>query len=204
MSKRKDPPSVVARLGEGLADASRDFGALCDEMDQATDETAFKALVAAVAEQRSLVEDKIDRFVYFREAVLDHVERWKKRAAKLREDAAKLKLMMERIDAKLVERIDADPEKPWTGKEWRLRAQTNGQASLVITLATERGDPAVADVSVTNVIDNETSLNVDEKFLSVVSYTVLDRKAVRAALDAGETLPWARLERGRHLRKAEV
>lgn len=205
MVRRKETaPVALARYGEALADASRDFAVLCDRLDATEDDAQFKALMSEFASVQDVVENRIDRFAAMREIVLGQVERDKKRAAQIRERAKRLESMMDRADAAVLERIAADPDKPWSGGERKLCRQANGQAALVVALATDNGESAVKDVNVADVVDSDTSLAIDDRFIEVRSYAVLNRKAVRAALEAGEELPWAKLARGHHLRVREV
>lgn len=200
-SKRKAEKAIV-EFGEDVQEAARDFALVCAQLDQADDDDKFETLATEFAAARAVVEGRIERFAELRRLLRDKATEDRALAKALTARAARVDALIHRVDQALCQRIQADPENPtWAGERKRLSVQANGGVeALVVTLAAKSGTPATRKVTLPNVLDAETSLDLEDRFVETVTYTVLNKEAVREALEAGEKLGWARLERGVQLR----
>lgn len=91
--------------------------------------------------------------------------------------------------------IEADPDLPWTDAYGqRVYVANNSAPSLNITLS-------LGDKTVANIVSEDDMEKLElGPWVKQVSFLVIDTDRVRQALAGGLTIPWATLQRGRHVR----
>lgn len=110
------------------------------------------------------------------------------------ERARQLKSALEAFKAEAVKARAAYPNLPWTDTYGaRLSLCNNSSASLV-------HDLPLSDMTARGVLEQEDVDRLPAKYVKIVSYLTLNAAAVKEDLKAGVQLPWARLERGQHVR----
>ena len=99
----------------------------------------------------------------------------------------------EELKAAAMAAIDENPDLPWTDTYGQTVTVANNSApSLSMSLS-------LVDKTVRNVVD-ETDTERLGPYVKMVSFLVIDTDRVRLALSQGIPIPWATLERGRHIR----
>ena len=112
-----------------------------------------------------------------------------------REAAERAECLKERIRESTMLTMQTLPDYKFIGSMGKLAVQANSSASLICDLK-------LGERSIRNLIepDSPEFHLVPQKYLKEVTVYQLDTEALRADLAAGEEHPWARLERGSHLR----
>ncbi len=101
--------------------------------------------------------------------------------------------------------LEAHPDVPFKGSLGSLRVQKNPEALRVDHEARDgetAAEISIRDVTVRGVI-HDRLFDLDPSlrgYAKEVTFTVLDREKLKGDLQAGLKLPWARLERGTHIR----
>ncbi|HET8687584.1 MAG TPA: hypothetical protein VFM18_13110 [Methanosarcina sp.] len=153
-------------------------------------------LRVAVERGRDVLSLEVDRFVKYLnylDLAIQHAEKvqdqWRSRVKALK----RLQIYMEESALLTVKSF---PEIQFSGEVSALRAQKNSKASLKLGFETKSHN-------VSNVVDATDIAfhGIEERFYRPITVYQLDTEAVREALADGETLDWAKLECGYHLRK---
>ena len=190
MAAKSTAVSVIPKIP--LDEAALILRELCEAIDNGLDLDA--ALLERFADAKLDVSNAVDRRIFFFAKIDEELaaaravrEAWK---AKMQEWDAKvqqLKTLEDRIWAATKAVVEGNPELPYQGQYGKLAVQKNGG---VVPLTTEF-DTLDADTIAT--------FGIEARFYKV-GYS-MDNAAIRAALEAGEDLPWARLGvRGTSLR----
>lgn len=103
---------------------------------------------------------------------------------------------LKELKAEALRSMEESPDLPWRDSyKQKLSLCNNSQPSLKTLYDDELGSK-----SVTNILDASHLDVIPERYQTAVSFIVLNTAAIREDLAAGKELPWAKLERGRHVR----
>jgi hypothetical protein len=160
---------------------------LCDRLDAGEEPDA--ALVAVFNETKLEHADAVDRRIAFIKFVEGSIEGAKAAAREWDFQAKRLESLLAAMKERTKEILEAFPDLPYSGSLGKLAVQANGgKTPLELTFGDRELTP-----------DLIAMFDVPPEFVKV-TYT-LNTDAVRAALEEGVELPWAKLgDRGRHLR----
>lgn len=169
-----------------MAFAAAILSELCDRLDEGADPT--DALCAVFQETKLDLADAVDRRVAFDTWIQGAIKTAKEARDVYAERARKLTAAHEAFKKNTQDIIQAHPDLPYQGSLGRLAVQASAP-SLKLAFGGKDLTPDMIQM-----------FGIDEKYVkSEIVYT-LDTAAVKAALQSGETIPWATLETGSHLR----
>lgn len=109
----------------------------------------------------------------------------------------KLKGIQESLKNEAKEAMELHPDLPWQDSMGRkLSLVNNSQASLKLSFDLKETR------TFTGLVHHDTikMFDIPAKYIATAVVTILDSQAIKADLAAGVTLPWAELERGKHVR----
>lgn len=196
------PPSAVKAMAVSTSRAMQLAAGFMTSMDEASPEEFAQALTRTTQALCGMRQE-IDLFGATRNRLEAIAEEARAKAKWLTERARAIESMIEAADAQLISEVSAQPEMPLAGEAYRLKVVNNGgKESLDIKLARDDGtNPVREKVYLSNVIDKEFAFvaELPKEFLIEETYVRLNTDAIRAALDAGQKLAWAKLERGQRL-----
>lgn len=166
-------------------------------------------MMAEIDDSEEITDEQIDRFLGLRLEREVKIDGWIKYKTACKFFAAQIKEYRDRfqenyktaqnLEKRVNERIKWHMENDRTGMAFSgkemggLRLQNNGRASLKI-------DVPLEDVTVYAALADQTYRDKVRKYLKDVTIKVIDKKLIRADLEAGEEIEWARLEKGKHVR----
>jgi hypothetical protein len=168
------PPNVPMAWAAGM------FAALCERIDAAQDITP--ALIEAFEDQRLTLAEAVDRRIVVDKLFKGAVAQAKATRDEWTKRYGELEAAHERFKERTKEVVASRPDIPFEGTIGRIAIQRNSSAKLVFT------DP------------NTRPQDVPGRFTRVTVTEEIDEAAIRAALEAGEELTFARLETGTHVR----
>lgn len=175
-----------------LAWASQTLHTLMDAIDNASEIDG--ALTQAFADASTDVALAIDR----RQAVIAMTRSYCELARSHKKDLDAQIKVLERIEEKITqstkEAIEAAPGvvfKNSVGKKVSIARSSTPALTTTLNLG---------KTSVSNTLSTEDLMRVDKRFWSVVSFHQLNTSELKRALESGETVSWASLEYGSHLR----
>lgn len=180
--------NLVVKAKMPLRWAATLLASLCDQVDHSPE--IDQALVQAIEAGVTHLAEAIDR----RKALMWAIEGNLKMARGVRAEmdayVQKLKAIQERVKKTTKEAMLENPDLPWqdtVGQKLTL-AKTGGKLKLIFDVKEKR--------EFTNLIDPETirMFDIPTRYLTSVYVETLNTKAVKAALKAGEALPWAEIE----------
>lgn len=174
-----------------LAEAAETFAIVCNAIDEGNlDET----IVAIFNQTRLDLATAVDRRVCFLNFCTSSMQAAKETRNAWAERARQLEALEERIKVLTIDQIKSSGLEQAKGDLGRLCIQNNPEALSL--------DFDLHDMMVNRVIDPifiEVNA-VPDKYLKKIAAYQLDTKQIKEDLQAGETLPWAKLTRGQHLR----
>lgn len=185
--------------------AASELDALMDRIDQELEHAPASllggpnpidtALVPFLESKRLELAEAVDRRIYFFQYLEDQIERGTKNREQWASYVKRLKDLYDRIEAKTIETMQLHPDLNYKGEAGQLKVQLNGAAKLVTSLL-------LTNKSVSNIVDLEQirEAGVPDGYLESITYLVLNKEKVIADLKNGLQLPWARLEKGNHLK----
>ena len=178
--------AVLSRPKVPLAWANRMFAELCERLDSGEDVTA--ALETVCKETRLARAEAIDRRLTFHDIVLAERARLAAVRDAYADEVRRADRVIEAFKADTKAILAETPDLPFKG--------TLGAISL------QKSPPAVEIDLGGKDLTPETIefFGIDERFVVVRTTYSLDTAAVKDALKAGETLAWARLTQGEHVR----
>lgn len=188
MAKAKTPkaPMVIARRFTLVSSAISDMARAIDSGEVQIQPATIDTFKTLKLDLRQGVDDTIEG--------LNHIDGMLEQARAAREfwnqRVQKLKTVQELARKTVLDTLKAKPNIPYTGLLGELAIQKNG-GKLPLTV-----DLLVDDRSFSNVLRDGDAFEhgIDEEFIDRVVISRLNRDAVRAHLEAGGTLKWARLE----------
>lgn len=176
-----------------LAHYATEVELICQEID-AVDGPIPPELVARFAAAQGELVGKVDRFIGFLDALKSRVALLKEH----RDRATKAIRAAEGFERGLKEYVrttmQAMPGIPYKGETGAFRLQRN-PPSLKIDFP--RDDKTIYQAVDPVMLTLEPTL---ADYVKTVTAYVIDTEKLKAALDAGEKIPWARIEQGVHLR----
>ncbi len=163
-------------------------------LDELAD-TEVPLIMQSVADDAKLeLSDKVDRWGQFlRRLDLEYKEAEEMtRAFRVKRESLKTKL--EKSKEWLKSMMEAAPTVPYKGKTATLKLQNNGGKKALDLLFT------LGEKTVTNIVDHFSIDLIPDEYLKPVSFYTLDTEKLRADLDAGKELAFAKLVQGKHVR----
>ncbi len=167
-----------------LDEAALILAQLCDAIDNGAEIDAL--LAAQFADAKLDVANAVDRRIFFFQKIEEELEAARARRASYQKVVAmwdakvqQLKALEDRVWRATKEIVEASPDLPYQGQYGKLAIQKNGGV-LPLTTDFEALDA-----------DTISLFGIEPRFYRT-TYS-LDNPAIRAALEAGEDLPWARL-----------
>lgn len=180
-------------VGETVMGAANLLQALCERVDDAED--LDRALIEAFSATRIGLAEGVNAAKALNSEcdarvlqINEHIER-----------LVAYRDTVKKVQASLKDRLkEAMIESGWTSLSDLLGRKV---VSLVQnSISALKLDFEVRAKTVPYVLDSRAIEAISPKYVKTVSYLVLDTEAVRSALEAGETLHWAWLEKGSHVR----
>lgn len=160
-----------------------------------TDAELNDALAETFAESRLDLAASIDRRIMFMDLAQDRIQTLKRLKMEFSEAAKRMETALERVKDNTLATMEMYPDLPYRGELGKLKAQNNSSPRTVVELFTQ-------NYQVSNVVDaNDIHKHkIDERFFETKSYYCLVIDEIKKALESGEKIEWARLERGKHVR----
>lgn len=179
---------VAAPVKVPMAWAATALAALCERIDNGEDP---HAVAAEFASTELALADAVDRRIAMIRFVEGAIEGAKAARDAYAADAQRLTDLLTSMKDRTKDIVQANPDLPYSGTLGRFTVQKNGgHAPLKLTF----GDREVSKTEL-------DLFEVPERFVGSKVVFWIRTDEVRAALAAGEKLPWAELEeRGHHLR----
>lgn len=159
---------------------------MCDAIDAGAEPS--DVLVQVFHDRKLELRDAVDRRIAFFQVVKGQIDAAKAARNAYAEQAKRLEALLEAMKARTKEIIEEHPDLPYEGDLGKLCVQ--------------KSPPAVKVMFEDRTLDKETIdlFGISERFIRTKVTYELDTKAVKAAIEAGEDIPWARIEQGTHLR----
>ncbi len=172
-----------------LYEASRILAELCTRLDNGDDE--LLSVIEIFNDAKLSVAEAIDRRKAVAVALKSYIAAGVQAKQDLTRQIDKLARALQALKDSTKVIIEMRPDIPYRDSFGsKLSVAKNGTAALITTV-----DPRTKSIS--NVVDAD---KVPVEYLNVVSYFQLNTEKVRADLEAGVELTWARLEQGTQLR----
>lgn len=165
--------------------------ALNDELEVLSDDKVDEFL--ALKKER---EEKIDGWIAYHDHVKYLVEELKERKERFVKAYNTARRIKERINERIVYHIENDKTGiPFRGSELgTMYLANNSQPSFKHTLMVEKKEVYEA-VNPVEALDDRVA-----PFLKDITFKVVDKEKAKAQLAAGVEIPWAKMERGKHVR----
>lgn len=184
MSSQDSMPVVATKQPMDLA--ALVLAELCDKIDNGAD--LDQELVRAFDDAKLTLAAAVDRRIAFDTWIKGAIEAAREARTQWEERVQLLKAMHERFKANTLAIVQA-ADVPYQGSLGKIRAQRN-PVGVKLTWGDKLLSPDLIDM-----------LGIDDRFVRVKTEYSIDAAAVKAALEAGEDLPWARLDQsGFHVR----
>lgn len=176
-----------------MAIAAQNLERICEAIDEGELNEALQSLFT---DTRLDLVDAIDRRIYFLELAKDRVKTLKRLRDEFSEAAKRVEYAVERVKEGTKQIMETYPDLPYKGDLGRLRIQKNSAAKISLP------EIKTTEASVRNVIDvyDIRKHEIGEEYYEVHSYYTLLIDEIKKAIEAGEEIPWAKLDRGSHLR----
>lgn len=132
------------------------------------------------------IRDKVDAIKTVVDDLEDFAVRMQARAMPYQKAARAASASVERLKEYVLREMEANAFEKLPGEAWRAQLQANGQAALIFNTGHET--PTDADAT------------AFPGLVKMYMVTEWNRDAVKTFLEGGESLPFAKLERGKHVR----
>ncbi len=176
-----------------LAEYAFEIEKVCDYIDN-FEGPIPESLIKAFAEKQADLATKVESWIGFLDAVKSRIELLKEQKERVTKAVKTAENFQRGLKDYLRYVLEAAPSVQYKCDTGRIALQKNPR-SLKIDFETK-------DVTVYNQIDKalidlEPSLNA---YIKPVTLYVMDNEKLKADLDAGMLIPWARFEAGNHIR----
>lgn len=178
-----------------LSDSARLLADLCERIDSGEEPTT--ALVSIFNETRLDLAEAIDRRKAFAARLRNEAALFQAASDELKHRAIMFETALEKLKENTKAIMEASPNIPYVDSYGsKLSVVNNSKAKLILDFEIREKK------QVSHIVDlgAAETVGISEEYLSQVSFVVLNTEKVRADLEAGKELPWARLERSTHLR----
>jgi hypothetical protein len=181
---------------ERLGAAITEVESLCEEYEEIAErgETPPPDLVKKRTAAHESLKAEVDHWIGRMDASKAIVAIREERYKRLKTALNTARRIQAYISDVIHEKVKGNPEIVFRGNSGCLYLHKNPKA-VKIDFATD--DKTVYKVIDKTLIDMEPSLNA---FVKAVTHYVIDHEALRAALDRGDAISWARYEQGHHVR----
>lgn len=183
--KSQDSMPVVATK-QPMDLAALVLAELCEQVDSGAD--LDRELVARFDDAKLTLADAVDRRIAFDTWIKGAIEASRAARADWDQRTQLLKRIHEAFKAKTLAIVEASPDVPFVGRFGRLASQKSPPA-IKLSFGDKQLTPQLIDM-----------FGIDERFVKTVTTQTIDIDAVKAALAAGDNLPWAEQVQGTHLR----
>lgn len=175
-----------------LALAAQNLATLMEAIDNGNLE---EAVLKLFDDQRLALSASVDRRICFFDICEKHIESLNDIANKYKVTAKQLETVLETVKKRTVEIMNSIPDTPYKGDLGRLTIQKNASPSCMILLNTQKK-------SINHAVDAQDieKHKIRDEFYDVHTYYSLVIDKIRKAIEAGEDIPWAVLQKGEHLR----
>lgn len=176
-----------------LALAAQNLATLMEAIDEGR---LDEAVIRLFNDQRLDLASAVDRRLCFFDICEKHIESLKDIARKYQTAAKQLENVMETLEKNTLDTMRLAPDVPYRGDLGSFRIQKNGAATVNVLFETDRK-------TISNAVDAQDieKYAIDEKFYDVHTYYSLVMDRIRRAIEAGEDIRWAAINKGEHLRR---
>lgn len=178
---------LVKRERVPMAQAVQMLADLCERIDDG--EAPTDAITKVFAETRLDLAEAVDRRIDFSAWIAGAISQAKEQRDVWADRARKLSAAEDAFKANTKAIMEAHPDLPYKGSRGRLALQANSQPTLKLLFGEKAVTPEVL-----------STFGIDDRFVKTKTVYEIDTQAVKAALQAGDKLPWAELSHGTHLR----
>ncbi len=173
-----------------LYSAIADLELICQEIDNSVE--ISEALNHRFNDLNASVSERVDAAVWFRKAIAASIGSVKETADAWRAKLKTLEALDVRFDQYLLECISTHNGEPLRGDEGALAAVKNPPAI-------KYGVPLL-DKSYTKILDKVMEYDIPQEYLEMVSFFKINTEAVKAALDSGKELSFAKKTQGERIK----
>lgn len=176
-----------------MAIAAQNLETICNAIDN---EEINDALSKMFAESRLDLADACDRRIYFLELAEDRVKTLKRMRDEFSVAAKRMEYAVARVKEGTLNIMESYKDLPYKGELGRLKAQNNPVAKVSLP------EIKTTEVSVRNIVDaaDIAKHRIDEAYYEARTYYTLLLDKIREAIEGGAEIPWATIEKGKHLR----
>lgn len=176
---------------KSLLEETQDLESVCEEIElnggKITDELLAKFDNANLAHSQ-----KVDKCCGLLRTLTHNSAFYSERSETLKRRSETIDNLFVALKERWKEVVKAHPDLPWKGTEGdKLRVQKN-QPKLIVDMGLDKR-------SFSNVMYGE-EIDKYRNFIDVLTLYLLNKEKVKAYLDAGNQLDWARMDQGDHLR----
>ena len=162
---------------------------LCDQLD--TDDEIPQDLLDRFVDAKLEHSKKVGAYISVIETLKHTEEFYKKKAEYFQKRAKSYERLEKGIKERLLYAVKTHPSLPWNSDDGRRLSLRDNPESLKLNFALDKR-------SLSNILT--TIDDIPFEFVDVSSFHQLNVERVKAYLKAGNTLSWATLDRGKHLR----
>lgn len=176
-----------------MAVAASNLEQICNAIDNGEIDNALSTIFN---EARLDLSASVARRICFIDLAEERISTLKRLKKEFGAAQTRLEYALERVEKGTIDIMESHKELPYKSELGRLSVRKNSSSSTSIT------EIEIKKVSIENVVDagDIHKHAIDERFYEVRSYYSLLIHEIKKAIENGESIPWATLERGSHLR----
>lgn len=171
--------------------AAHELAKLADKIEEmGENEDIDAALIELFGEGEQALADSIDRRKGLADELRIRMDMAENRISEIRVFVKKMDKILDGLKRRTLETIEACPEIPFRDGLGRKIYSQRARPSLELSFKPQRKSFEVLDLEEIG----KLGIEIEKKYMTLVSFLVLDTDKVRADLTANEVLPWANLK----------